>query len=138
MADLVITASQVQPGTGHIDNLLAGEALTAGQVAYKKTSDGKAYKAQADGTEEEAGALGIVVNDAALGQRVAVQKDASVTLGAAAAPAVGTVYVVSQAAGGIAPLADLVTTDDFISILGVGDATNTLKLGINNSAVQLL
>ena len=135
MADLAITAAQVLPSTNaRFQGGDAGEALTAGTSAYKKSTDHKWYKADAD-AQETAEASGVVVCDAALGQRVVVQDDGDLVVGAAAAPVVGETYVVSAAAGKIAPIADL-TTGKYVTHLGVGKTGNKIALHVHPSRTQ--
>jgi hypothetical protein len=122
MADLTITAANVVVATSvALDkNSFAGETITAGQAVYKKSSDSKWWKAQADGTAEESGvgvSYGIAVTGASAGQFIVVcTGGGTVTLGTGTA---GTLYVVSATAGGIAPIADLVSTNK-LTILGWG------------------
>jgi hypothetical protein len=61
-----------------------------------------------------------------------VQTAGPITIGAGAAPAVGTIYCLSATAGGIAPSADL-ATGNRTTILGVGAATNAIVLRVNSS-----
>lgn len=49
---------------------------------------------------------------------------------------VGTVYITSDTAGGIRPIAD-VDSGDWVTILGVASTTTTLDLDIQRSAVQV-
>lgn len=130
MADLTITASQVLKGANATtENLIAGEAITAGQVVYKSTSTNKALKADASAAAT-AVAYGIALNDAnADGAPVTVQTGGTITLGAGAAPAAGAVYVVSATAGGIAPEGDILSTE-FVTVLGIGDGSSGMKMGI--------
>lgn len=136
MADLTITATQVLPAaTGAtFEELFAGEALDCGEVYYLKTSDGKAWRAL-DATAAEASARGIVVSAAkAANQKMVGQRSGLVTLGAGAAPAVGTPYFVSDNAGKIAPLADL-GAGDYMTVLGFGASGNKIQLGIVASGI---
>lgn len=119
MADLTITPANVVKGAGAaLDSTkVAGETVTAGKAVYLKSSDNKWWLAQADGTAEEATFGGIALHAASANQPLAVQTSGEITIGATAG--VGTVYVVSATAGGIAPLADLVSTNK-LSIIGYG------------------
>lgn len=127
MAALTITASQVLPGGGAVAfTANAAVAITAGQVVYKKT-DGTLDLADANGAAATQAVAGIAQNGAAVGQPVRVQTGGVITLGAGAAPVVGTIYVLSGTPAGIAPAADLVTGWRNI-VLGVGGATNTLRM----------
>jgi hypothetical protein len=134
MADLTLTTSQVLPSTdARFQSGEAGEALTAGMPAYKKPSDSKWYKGDADALET-ALAGGITVCDAGAGQRVIVQDDGDLVLGAGAAPVVGETYVLSATAGKICPIADL-TTGKYVTHLGVGKTGNKLQLHIHPSGI---
>ena len=129
MADLVVTAASVVAGTPSVtDDGTAGEALTAGQCVYLKTSDGRWYKADANVTTVEAGADGLKIalnNAPGAGQPVKLLRNGNVNLGATLA--IGQVYVVSATAGGIAPFADLVITN-LVSILGVATTAALLNV----------
>lgn len=136
MADLAITATQVLPGTGarYADGT-AGAAITAGQVCYQSTSDTMLLADADAGTPAAANARGIALNGAAIGQPVRIQTEGTITLGAAAAPVKGTVYVLSGTAGGIAPVADL-AAGDRVTVIGVGGTTaGTLVMSIFASNV---
>lgn len=135
MSDLSITTSQVQPNaTGARSEVtgIAGEAITAGQTVYYDASTGTWKKAQADGTAAEAGqdGYGIALNSApGANQPVQVALPGStVTLGAGAAPAAGTIYFISPTAGGIAPVADLSSTNKI----------NPIALGVGSNKVKIL
>lgn len=132
MADITVTATSVLPGSGAAVDRTGyfGEAVTAGQSVYKKSSDTKWYKAQADGTAEESGAspalgLGVALNGGAAGQPAAVQTSGPITIGGTVVPA--TVYVVSTTYGGIAPDADLVSTNR-LTVLGYGISATQIQL----------
>lgn len=135
MADLSITASQVQPGsTGALETLTAGSAITAGQPYYKSGTSG--YAADADDTSTTATVAGIAVCSASIGQKFVGQKSGTVTIGAGASITAGTVFVLSDTAGGIKPVADL-ASGDYVSYLGVGNASNGIVLAIHNSGVAV-
>lgn len=136
MADLTITAANVVKGqNASIDRTRnAGEALTAGQAVYIKSSDDKYWKAQADGTAEEATVAGVALHAAAANQPIAVQTGGEITIGATVV--VGTIYVVSAAAGGIAPWADLVSTNK-VSILGHGKTAALLVINPTVTGVAI-
>ena len=138
MADLTITASQVQPAdlSAHTFEGVAGAAITAGQPLYKDSTDGNALKPADADAAASARCVGIAVAGAADGQPVRYQRTGDVTLGAGAAMTVGTVYVVSATAGGIAPLADL-ASGDYVSILGVAISASVLRLNLLNSEVAV-
>lgn len=137
MADLTVTATSVTKGaSATVDNTANfGETVTAGQSVYKKSTDGKWYKAQADGTAEESGVgvtTGIALNGGAVDQPAVVQTSGTINIGATAT--VGTIYCVSGTAGGIAPWADLASTNK-VTILGYGSTTSALLLDVNPTGI---
>lgn len=130
MSDISITPANVVRGTGaELDRSYnAGATITAGQVVYLKTSDTTWRLAQADGTAEEAGGstvLAIALHGASSGQPLAVQKLGQITIGGTVT--VGTVYVVSAAAGGICPWADLVSTNK-VTLVGIGVTAAVIEM----------
>ena len=127
MADLGITASEVQQGTGAVvRRYIAAAATTAGQSVYLDGS-GQANLADADASDTAA-AQGIAVNGADAGQEVAVQEAGQIDLGASAGAASGVAYVVSGTAGGIAPISDL-GSGDYTTVIGVGTGGGIVKMG---------
>lgn len=135
MPDLVITDTQVLPGKGasYADGT-AGEAITAGTVCYLDATT-RTYKKADASAQASATVAGIALHASAVGQPLRLQRGGDLTLGAAAAPAVGVIYVLSTNAGGLAPSADA-ATGDFCAILGVGKAANTLQMALNNTGIQ--
>ena len=123
-SDLSITATNVKPGANAIirRDWTAGEAITAGQLVYRSSSDFKVYKADSDsGTAAVRDCIGFALNSAALGAPVFVDiEDDDLTIGATVAN--GTVYILSATAGGIAPLADA-TTGWYVTVVCVGKST---------------
>lgn len=136
MVDLVITGNQVLKGTdAQIESGIAGEAIAAaGKAVYKKAADGKIYLADANLSDEAAGCIGVTLHPADTGQPVQYQRGKKITLGAGAAPAAGTLYVLSATAGGIAPAADL-ASGMRATYLGAGDGAGGLDLHIHASGV---
>lgn len=121
MADLTITAGSVLNSSATVLTGTAGESLTAGQSVYLKAADGKIWKAQCDGTAAEAEAVGITLHAAGAGQPIAYATEGAINIGATTSKA--TSYVVSAAAGGVAPIADL-TSGQYITELGYATATD--------------
>lgn len=134
--DLVVTASQVLPGAAaNIGRATAGEAITRGEcIRLDASAANQAKLSDADaGTDAEAKVDGVALNDAGVGQPVDYQRPGDeLTLGAGAAPVVGTVYVLSDTPGGIKPAADL-ASGDRVTIVGVGKTGNKLHLLLNAS-----
>ncbi len=130
MVDLAITASQVLAGTTGADFYygVAAETITAGQALYLNASNLLAL-ADANASVLTAAVKGIALHAALANQPLKIQTAGDLTLGAAAAPVVGTVYIASGTAGGIAPVADKVT-GWFCTILGVGKTGNILNMDV--------
>jgi len=143
MADITITAANVLKGTTNtVENGTAGETITAGQVVYKKSTDSLFYLADCFATSVAANdeikeAYGIALNSAAANQTLQVQKTGDITIGGTVTA--GTVYYLASsdvgAAGGIAPLADLVSTDWYV-LIGVATSASVLHLLIYDVGVQ--
>lgn len=121
MADLTITAASVINSTASVSAGTAGESVTAGQAVYLKASDSRLWKAQADGTAAEAEAVGIALHAAGAGQPLTYASDGAINIGGTTSKA--TLYCVSAAAGGVAPIADL-TSGQYITELGYATATD--------------
>jgi hypothetical protein len=131
MADLTVTAASVIAGTNAItESAIAGETLTAGQVVYKKASDGKYYKAQCDGTTEEAGSggLGIALHAAGANQPIRFQRGGGLVIGATTVKT--SIYCLSATAGGICPEADLVSTNKRVYIGYATDTSGTFVVSL--------
>lgn len=134
MADLSITAANVKPGTTcTTTNGTYGETVTAGQAVYKSASDNYYYKAECDSTTAKAAAVGIALNSGSQYQPATILTSGNCSIGATVT--VGSVYIVSATAGGIAPTTDLASTN-YVTILGVGDTAATLLIKINASGAQ--
>lgn len=136
MADLVTVAANVgfkSLGVPGIAAVVFGEQVDPGEVVYRST-DNKYYKAQATTAVTSggtSGALGIALTYSAAGDAYGViaTNGSDVYLGVNATK--GVTYVVSDAAaGGVAPLADLLS-GDFVTQIGVGNDDNTIRLNFN-------
>ena len=134
MADLSITEANVKAGSSatRVQLVQAGEAVTQGQPTYL-ASDGKYYQTDANDTAIKAQAKGIAITPASTDGYFLLTVDGLVNLGATLA--VGQVYVCSATKGGIAPYADL-TTNDYVTILGVATTTALLDINLLVSGVQ--
>ena len=124
--DLSITSTSVVPSSAAIPrSAMAGVAITAGKLVYKSATDNKLYLA--DGDSATAGVrdvIGIAVVSAAAGTNcLYVTEDPALVIGATVT--VGTIYVLSATAGGIAPAADL-TTGWFTTVVAVGTSSTTV------------
>lgn len=141
MTDISITPANTVAGSdASIDkSYLAGATITAGQSVYLDTGQtpSRWELAQADGTALEAGSagIGIALHGASDGQPLAVQVQGSITIGGTAV--VGEIYLVSAAAGGIAPEGDITTATQRVTILGVGTSATVIKLHPLASGAQI-
>lgn len=134
MSDLTITATSVIPGGGAktIDGT-AGVAITAGQVVYYDTSAGTYKLADCDSaTSAVRSPAGIALNGAASGQPVEVLTEGEITIGATVEASVP--YFLSPTAGGICPLAD-VLSGDYAVFLGFGVSTTKIRVKIVEAGV---
>jgi hypothetical protein len=134
MADLSITAANVKAGSAstRVQLVQAGEAIDQGEPAYL-ASDGKYYQTDANDTAIKAQAKGIAITPASTDGYFLLAVDGLINLGATLA--VGQIYVCSATKGGIAPYADL-TTNDYVSIVGVATTTALLDINLLVSGVQ--
>ena len=134
MADLSITAANVKAGSAstRVQLVQAGEAIDQGEPAYL-ASDGKYYQTDANDTAIKAQAKGIAITPASTDGYFLLAVDGLINLGATLA--VGQIYVCSATKGGSAPYADL-TTNDFVTILGVATTTALLDINLLVSGVQ--
>lgn len=132
MADITVTAANVLKSTNaQTGSGIAGETITAGQCLYIKSTDSKLYKAQCDGTAEEAGIVGIALHGASAGQPLVYQNFGKITIGGTVA--VGEVYGVSSAAGGIAAVGDC-TTGLRRALIGYGTSVTEIELLLKDTA----
>jgi hypothetical protein len=136
MADLVVVAASVAPGTARPPRKksgLLGETCTAGQVVYRSAVDGRLYLCDADNTQLTARAKGILANGGTAGQTASYYVDGDVDLGVTTTA--GESYFTSDTPGGIRPYGDLDSTD-WIGFLGIGLGGHILRLSILNSEIQ--
>lgn len=136
MADLTITAANVIAGSGATRvSGTAGASITAGQVVYKDSSDGK-FKL-ADCNSATAGVrspAGIALHASSNGQPLTIQSAGPITIGATVTA--GVAYYLSATAGGIAPVGDLLT-GDYPVILGIATSASVIDIDIQEAGVAL-
>lgn len=136
MADISITAASVKLVSGPTEDMRAGAALAAGQIAYKEAATSLAKLADNDSaTAEVRGAHGMALNGAAIDQPVKVARDGAVVEVGAVLTA-GTDYYLSGTPGGICPRADVTTGDDPVRI-GMALTTSRLQLDFADPGVTL-
>lgn len=134
MADLTQTAANVgltDTAGAVIKKVTFGETIAQGMPVYKATADSEYYKADAD-AEATASCDGIALTAGGNGEEGVIIESGPVDVGATLT--VGATYVVSTTAGAIAPIADL-GTGDYVTILGVASAADTLLLNIDVTGV---
>jgi hypothetical protein len=136
MADLVITAANVIKGSGAVlETGTAGASVTAGQVVYLDSATSTLKLAQCDGTTAEAAVVGVALHAAGTNQPLTYQKSGTMNIGATTAKT--TTYMLSAAPGGIAPQADLVSTNKIVKI-GYATATDgTFVVNIVNTGASV-
>jgi hypothetical protein len=143
MADtpISVTAASVKAGDGAQTKLgVAGETITAGQLVYKKTSDGRFYKTDVDVTAVAANAeidnlYGVALNGASAGQPLTVVTSGEYYHGGAGVTA-GAVYAASATTGSFCLASGLVSTD-YLSILGYAKTSTIMVLAISISNIQV-
>ena len=137
MVDLTVTATSVAPGgNSTVVNGTAGATITAGQVLYLDSSDGRLKLADANSaTAAIRSPYGVALNGAASGQPVAVLTKGLVTIGATMTA--GVAYYLSNTAGGICPVADVTGTGTYPTIIGIATSTTVLDVRLHESGVSL-
>jgi hypothetical protein len=130
MADLSITATAVVPSDSATKRTgKAGAAITAGQPLYKDSTTKTMFPADAN-VSTKVEVAGIAAHAASTGQPITyVEADDALVIGATVA--IGDVLILSANAGGIAPVADLVT-GWFCVIIGVAVSTTEIKCNFTN------
>ena len=129
MADLSITASQVQFVTGTKETLTAGTSASPGELIRIDSNDANQLKLGQANSAANASVYGIVLNPASDEQPCTVQKTGKVTIGAGASIVAGQTYVCSTTAGKIALRTDL-SSGSFVTSIGIGTTDNALLLNI--------
>ncbi|RWX71895.1 hypothetical protein [Mesorhizobium sp. M2A.F.Ca.ET.039.01.1.1] len=135
MADLVITAANVVAGSNaETETGAAGEAITAGQAVYRSSTTKKLMKADSNGASAEIRTpIGIALNGGALDQPIKFQKSGNVTIGAVLTP--GVAYYLSDAPGGICPVADI-GAGEYVCLIGLATSASVLALDIRYTGVS--
>lgn len=134
MADIVVTAANVAHGANALIKVgTAGATITAGQPVYLDSATGKYKLADNNLSAAAANAIGIALNGCSDGQPIqVVYDDDDFTPGATLT--LGTIYVLSATAGGIAPSADL-ASGNYMAILFVPKSTSKAVLKLLKSGV---
>lgn len=136
-ADLSVTAANVSPGTNSVREAgVVLEAVTAGQVLYKRASDGKFGLCDNNGASLEIRTpYGIAINNAAANQGVVVHTQGRLNIGATVV--VGTAYWTSATPGAISNATADATTGKWPGFVGFAIATTTIDVQIKFSGVAV-
>jgi hypothetical protein len=136
MADLVITAANVLAGSGAKKVAgTAGATITAGQVVYLDSADSEYKLADADSaTAAVRSPAGIALHGASDGQPLTILSKGPITIGATVTA--GVAYYLSPTAGGICPVADLLT-GDYPTVLGLATSATVIEVDIQVAGVAL-
>ena len=128
MVDLVtVDASIAASADATIIQGTSGATILQGQPVYLGSSN-TYLLADTDASAASAVVAGISLNSTTSGQPIDLIAGGTLTVGGSGV-AVGTVYVLSGAAGKIADVADL-ANGDFTTVLAIGLTSSTLKVGI--------
>lgn len=126
MADVSVTAANVQPGTSGLNNgKVAGVAITAGQWVYLDSATGTLKLADSNASLATATVIGVALNNAAIGQPVQYQSSGDYTVGGTVAA--GAVYVLSANAGNMAPVADL-ASGCYTTVVAIGKTSSVATI----------
>lgn len=136
MTDLSVTPANVIAGSdANYDTGIAGETITAGMAVYKASATGKWMKADNNAATAEARtATGISLNSASASQPISVQRSGSLTTGATMTA--GVQYYLSDAVGGICPVAD-VGAAEYVCLVYLATSTTVAVCNFKYSAVSL-
>lgn len=131
MADLIITEAAIAPQSlNSSKTIVAGEAISIGQPIYMDATDSNRGKVADKGTVAEADVIGLSISGAAAaGQPISYLPSGDVDFGAILSA--GETYVLSSA-GGISPVADLLSTE-YVSYIGYGKSSSLMGLMIQAS-----
>jgi len=130
MADIIVTATSVLPGTGTLIQGTLGATVTAGQIVYLNSTT---YSLALSDTAAHAAWSGVALNGGASGQPVQIQTTGTYTAGGTVS--IGKIYVVSATAGGVRPVDDI-AGGEFISVFGIGTSATVIQMiDVRNSGV---
>jgi len=114
-----------------VRKLTAGGTIVAGQSVALDATDSKAYISDASNTDRDF-ITGTALNDATAGQPIDIISGGHLTVSAVGTA--GDAVVMSQTAGALAPIGDLVSTDE-VAVFGYFISTTVIKVAINNLGV---
>jgi len=140
MSDLSITTSSViaDPAASIDYGFMApGVSVTAGMTVYKDVANNVILPAS-NTSAVESEVVGIALHAAAGNQPIAYITAGDLTMTTTPALGVASVYVLGNGTGTISPTLDLdnSTGTRYGTVVGIGVATNKLRVGLNASDVQ--
>lgn len=131
MADVSITATDVDLVSGSKETRDAAETITAGQWLYEASSTTVGVATNNDAAKDTV--VGIALNGGAADQPIVYAKHNSVVdIGAVAT--VSEVYLLSTT-GSMSPVADK-ATNDYVSMVAYGMTSNNIRVWLTNMGVQ--
>lgn len=131
MTDLSVTAASCVPGSNSNQvQGIAGETIAQGKAVYKSSSTGKWMLADSNAASAEARGsdvsnVGIALTGSSLNQPIVVHKSGDLTLGATMTA--GIPYFLSDAPGGVCPIAD-VGSGEYVVQIGIATSTTVLAV----------
>lgn len=131
MADLTITAANVDWVSGPRSTVDAGETIAVGDAIYKSSADSLLYVANVTDPAKD-DVVGIALNAATINQPVTYAASGA-TVGFGAILTATETYVLS-ATGGIAPVGDLLALD-YMTRLGTALTTSNMLLQLYTSSI---
>lgn len=134
MADISVTAADVNKVSG-VDLLVTyGATITVGQLVYQDATDNNDWKlVDAQNAISEDTPVGIALTGGADGQPGIVQTAGVIDMGGVTV--IGTIYHSSATAGGVT--ADAMSSDDYPVIVGIGQTATNIKLSFNVPGIQV-
>lgn len=137
MANITVTAANVTPGTNAVlEDAIVFEAVTAGQLLYRRASDSKLGLCDNNHASAEGRVpFGIAINNAAVNQGVRVVTQGRINIGATVT--VGTPHFSSDTPGAISNLQSDAATGESPSFLGFAVATTTIDVFLKYSGVTV-
>ncbi len=131
MAALTITAANVRPGSNARTQIVrVGEAVTAGEPGYLKTSDKKYWLTDANAGSAEAEAKGVFLTNASADEYAVLQTAGTIIIGATVTK--GEPYFVGATPGAIHPSADL-ASGWYTTEIGIASSTTEIDVDIKAS-----
>jgi hypothetical protein len=122
----VVSISTPAPDVEHsLSGLYAGEAISAGDACYIKTSDGRLWRSNGNATGVTAVIDGFAASDAVVGDAVTLYYGVRFRYGTGLTP--GTYVYLDSTPGG---LSDVVTTG---GLLPIGRVIDTTRIDLNRT-----